>query len=206
MTACVLADSAASAAQSAAWAAWGSVVTSAIALIFGYLSLRRTFHDKRTKQAELITTWWTRVDKATGEDLDAKNVLGVSWPEEGGFRVWVTNNSDDAVYSCSIYGSIEPTSDLVELTEKEPRVISNGYVVIFRESIIVPVGTLPPKKELAFRLDPALIKDLGGRLRLEFIDARGTDWRRISGRLIEGWNDKPKWRRLVRQFIRVVFP
>ena len=201
-----LADSAANAAQSAAWAAWGSVVTSAIALIFGYLSLRRTFHDRRIRQAGLITTWWTRVDKATGEDLDLKNAVGVVLPEESGFRVWISNNSDDAVYDCSISSSIEPTPELLKRIENETGAIQNNYIVMMPESVIIPVGTLPPKKEIAFQLDPALIKSLGGRLKLYFTDARGTHWRRISGRLIEGQDDDPKWRRLVRQFTRAVFP
>jgi hypothetical protein len=207
MTIYLLADSATSATQSAAWAAWGSVVTSAIALIFGYLSLRRTFHDKRTKQAELITAWWTRVDKASGEDLDPKNAVGIEWPEEAGFRVWVINNSDDAVYDCAIFCSIEPTSELVKLTDTNPsKAVANPFVIMMQNSIIVNVGTLPPKKELAFRLDPSLITDLRSRLKIEFTDARGTHWRRISGRLIEGWADDKKVRRWVRQCIRAVFP
>jgi len=206
MTTSILADSATSAAQSATWAAWGSVVTSAIALIFGYLSLRRTFHDKRTRQAALITTWWARVDKATGEDLDAKDAVGLEWPEESGFRVWVSNSSDDAVYDCSIFGSIEPTPELLKLVEHEPKVISNGYMIIMQQSIIIPHGTLPPRKEMAYRLDPALIKSLGPILRLEFTDARGTHWRRIQGKLVEGWTGDSRWRRWVRQLIRAVFP
>jgi hypothetical protein len=206
MITCVLADSATSAAQSAAWAAWGSVVTSAIAILFGYLSLRRTFHDKRRKQAELITTWWTRVDKATGEDLDGKNVIDMAWPEEGGFRIWVSNSSNDAVYDCSIAGSLKPTPELVRRVKNEPEAISNLYIVLFEDTVLIPLGTLPPRKEMAFRLDASLIESLGPKLRLEFTDAHGTHWRRLSGRLTEGWAGDSKWRRLLRQFARAVFP
>jgi hypothetical protein len=48
----------------------------------------------------------------------------------------------------------------------------------------VPVGTLPPGQALPYLIDRTIVDSIG-KLRIEFTDSNGVDWRRISGSLTE---------------------
>jgi hypothetical protein len=139
--------------------------------------------DKRTAQARLVTAWWTRVRKDTGEDLVLGDFSGPEWPPEAGYRVWVSNSSDDAVYYCVVFAPIEATPELTEqLTTRE--LISRPYIAVHSDSLTISVGTIPPKHQFPYFIDPALVSSIG-RLRIEFTDSDGVDWRRVAGKLTE---------------------
>src|ERR1700753_851318 len=95
------------------WASITSAAVAAIAVILSFFSYRRTLdvrrqeiQDRRTAQARQVTGWWTRVKEDTLEDLTLGNSSGPEWPTEAGFRIWISNNSDDAAYECVVFAPI----------------------------------------------------------------------------------------------------
>jgi len=60
--------------------------------------------------------------------------------------------------------------------------------MIFKEQLIVVVGTLPPKERLPYGLDRSLVSSVG-TLTITFRDASGTEWQRIAGKLEERPSD-----------------
>jgi hypothetical protein len=175
------------------WIAISSTITAVIAVILSYFSYRRTqdirrqeIHDSRRSQARLITAWWTRVDEHN-QDALAGEAESTVWPEETGYRVWANNSSDDAVYECSVYADVQLTEKgMAELKGKG--FTGKPYIIIFKEQLIIGVGTLPPKERLPFGLDRSLIRSVG-KLTIEFRDANGVDWRRTAGTLEERPSD-----------------
>jgi hypothetical protein len=171
------------------WIAISSTITSAIAVVLSYFSYRRTqdirrqeIHDKRRSQARLITAWWTRVDEHNRDAL-ASDAESTVWPEETGYRVWISNSSDDAVYECSISADVQLTDKgIAELEGKG--FTGRPYIVIFKKQLMIGVGTLPPKERLPFGLDRSLIRSVG-KLTIEFCDSSGVEWRRTAGSLDE---------------------
>jgi hypothetical protein len=162
------------------WISIASAAIAAVAVVFSYVSYRRTQDDQRKAQARLITAWWTRVDE-NNQDAIAKDAESTVWPEETGYRIWVNNSSDDAVYECSVYADIQLTDDgLKELGNK--RFTGRPYILILKEQLIIAVGTLPPKERLPYGLDRSIIRSVG-TLTVEFRDAGGTEWRRTAGKL-----------------------
>jgi len=172
---------------------WGTVfaaATSLAALILSYLTFRRQqnirreeISDKRRSQAKLVTAWWTRVRKDNEEDLALGAITTAEWPPEAGYRVWISNSSDDAVYDCMVFASIELTPEAVaQLAETD--LIVRPYMAIDNSGIVLSVGTLPPRQPLPYRLDPALIASVG-TLRIDFRDSDGVYWRRVAGKLTE---------------------
>ncbi|HXK07133.1 MAG TPA: hypothetical protein VMS37_32355 [Verrucomicrobiae bacterium] len=68
--------------------------------------------------ARLVTAWWTRVDE-NNRDLMASDAMSVVWPEELGYKIWVSNSSNDAVYDCHVDADIQLTDEgMTELGEK----------------------------------------------------------------------------------------
>ena len=137
---------------------------------------------RRTSQARLITAWWTPVGQ-NNEDLNVVEATSAVWPEEVGCRIWVSNSSDDAVYECSVFADAKPTDEAINrMAEKD--FLGQPYMVIFQDQIIWAVGTLPPKERIPYTLDPSLISSVS-QLRVEFRDASGIYWRRVTGTLQE---------------------
>lgn len=172
---------------------WGTVfaaTTSLAALILSYLSFRRgqnirrdTIHDRRTAQARLVTAWWTRVRKDTLEDLVLGDTVEPEWPAEAGYRIWVSNSSDDAVYDCMVFAPIEGTPKLAEQLINNP-VIWRPYISYDANFLVIGVGTIPPKSKTPYRIDQTLVSSIG-KLRIEFTDSDSVDWRRVAGKLTE---------------------
>ncbi len=163
---------------------WGTVfaaLTSLAALIISYKVYRRDQEIQRTAQARLITGWWTRVRKGSGEDLHLGNITGPDWPQEAGYRVWVSNSSNDAVYDCSVFASIKPSSILLEQLSTQ-NFVARPYMILFKNELIIPVGTVPPMQKMPHFIDPALVSSID-KLRIEFTDSNGVNWRRIAGKL-----------------------
>ena len=155
--------------------------TSLAALILSYRVYKRDQKIRRTAQARLVTAWWTRVSRDTGEDLYLGNASGSDWPEESGYRIWVSNSSDDAVYNCAVIASIQPTTKLLEQLKAQGSIFRQ-YITYREKELIIGIGAVPPKQQQPFFVELNLI-DSVGRLRIEFTDSNGVDWRRVAGKL-----------------------
>ena len=141
---------------SIAHTSWGTVfaaATALAALVLSYLSFRReqntrreTIRDRRTAQARLVTAWWTRVRQDTLEDLTLGNISGPDWPPEAGFRIWISNSSDDAIYGSMVFASIEGTPELAEqLTKNNP--VSRPHITDHAKFLAIGTGTIPPRQQ-----------------------------------------------------------
>lgn len=168
-----------------------AAATSVVAVVLGFLSFRREqnvrreqIEDRRLAQARLITAWWTRVSKDTGEDLSPiRNTAGPAWPAEAGYRVWISNSSDDAVHDCFVEAPIEPAPELAAELAKD-RLVSRPYMVLSGKNLRINIGTLPPRERTPYLLGPELVRSVG-KLTVHFRDSGGRVWRRTAGELVE---------------------
>jgi hypothetical protein len=183
---------------------WGTIfaaTTSVIAVILGYLSFRgqqsvrrQELSDRHRSQARLVTAWWTRVRKDNDQDLSAGDLVASDGILEAGYRIWVSNSSDDAIYDCEVIAWFTPTPEAAtRLAQGSPiwtqyvdfwqRFLAPGIGVL-GPALIVRTGTVPPKQKFPFRLDPSLVEAVG-ILNVIFRDANGVEWTRSAGKLIE---------------------
>jgi hypothetical protein len=172
---------------------WGTVfaaATSLAALILSYLSFQgqrairyEAIRDRRSAQARLTTAWWTRVRKDTGEDLALGDVVGPESPAEAGYRVWVSNSSNEAIYDCLLSVEINATPELIEQLATSS-LVWRPYMQFFEDRLVIPVTTLAPASRLPYRVDPTLVKSLGS-ISISFTDSNGVKWRRVAGALSE---------------------
>ncbi len=171
---------------------WGALTGVAILLAafsLSYTIYRRDQATRRTAQASLVTGWWTRVRQDTGEDCYVGDVSGSEYPKESGYRVRVSNSSNDAVYDCIIFASIDPTPSLVkQLKTRNP--VYRPFVHYHKDFVAIAVGTIPPQQQTPFFIDGELVESIG-KLRIEFMDSNGIDWRRVGGKLTERPTSRP---------------
>jgi hypothetical protein len=149
----------------------GTVGAFAIAIVI-YL---REVKDRQRSQAALISGWWSRVDPG-GQDIGS---IGNMQPtEEVGFRLWVKNSSQEAVYDCFLL-----TEATLEEASADGEIKWFGRFAYFLNGqIIVSAGIIPPGESLQYFLDGEHLDSLGA-MTIIFRDAAGRSWRREHGRL-----------------------
>jgi hypothetical protein len=131
----------------------------------------REVQEGRRSQAALISAWWSRVDPQ-GKDIGS---FGDAQPREDvGFRLWIKNSSQEAVYDCFLLAEAQPKED-------EP--VDLGRFASFVDGqIVVAAGIVPPGEALQYFVDGTQIRSLGA-VTIVFRDAAGRSWRRAGGML-----------------------
>jgi hypothetical protein len=153
-------------------AAFGTIGAFTIAIGIYWREVR----DRHRSQAVLISAWWSRVDPQ-GKDIGS---FGDAQPgADVGFRLWIRNSSQEAVYDCYLLAEAQP---------KEAGESGNGAIQLGRFAsyidgqIVVAAGIVPPLDTLQYFIDGKQISSLGA-MTIVFRDAAGRSWRRAHGML-----------------------
>jgi hypothetical protein len=131
--------------------------------------------DRHRAQATLISAWWSRVDP------EGRNIGSISdsQPDEDvGFRLWVKNGSQEAIYECFLIAEAVPT----QAPSGDAPVQIGRFANFLDEHIIVSAGIVPPGEAVQYFVDGDQIASLGAMTVL-FRDAAGRSWRRQHGTL-----------------------
>jgi hypothetical protein len=134
----------------------------------------REVQEGRKSQAILISAWWSRVDPQ-GKDI---GTFGDAQPREDvGFRLWIKNSSQEAVYDCFLLAEAQPHA----ARDGDVGPLDLGRFASFADGhILVGAGVVPPGEALQYFVDGTQIRSLGGTTVL-FRDAAGRSWRRSGG-------------------------
>lgn len=154
----------------------------------------REVKDRQRSQAALISAWWSRVDPG-GQDIGS---IGNMQPnEEVGFRLWVKNSSQEAVYDCFLL-----TEATLEAASADGEIKWFGRFAYFLNGqIIVSAGIIPPGESLQYFVDGEHLDSLGA-MTVIFRDAAGRSWRREHGRLEVNSEAQARVSRLFRRLVR----
>jgi hypothetical protein len=134
----------------------------------------REVQEGRKSQAILISAWWSRVDPQ-GKDI---GTFGDAQPREDvGFRLWIKNSSQEAVYGCYLIAEAQPSQ---EGDDGNASVDLGRFASFSDGQIVVAAGIVPPAEALRYFIDGTQIRSLGA-VTIVFRDAAGRAWRRSGG-------------------------
>jgi hypothetical protein len=133
----------------------------------------REVQEQRRAQAVLISAWWSRVDPQ-GKDIGSFG--DVQLREDVGYRLWIKNSSQEAVYHCFLLAEAQPREE----GAGEAAIDLGRFASFVDGQIVVAAGVVPPAEALQYFVDGTQIRSLGG-VTIVFQDSAGRSWRRAGG-------------------------